>query len=161
MSLCVHPTPASTRVLLGVLSSLHFIQHCMGAPISTSQGSRGLLEITEVTHQPRMWHFTGPQAESASSCLPLSFLYAPALTCVKETVCMRACSVAQSYLTPFDPIESRPPGSSVHGIFPGKNTRGSCHFLLRGIFPIQESNPRLLHCRGILYHCTTWKARGT
>ena len=26
------------------------------------------------------------------------------------------------------------PGSSVHGIFPGKNTRVGCHFLLLGIF---------------------------
>ena len=29
--------------------------------------------------------------------------------------------------------------------FPGKNTGMSCHFLLQGIFPIQGSNPRLLH----------------
>ena len=27
-----------------------------------------------------------------------------------------------------------------------------CHFLLQGIFPIQELNPDLLHCRQILYH---------
>ena len=35
--------------------------------------------------------------------------------------------------------------------FPGKNTRVGCHSLLQGIFPIQGSNPRLLHCRQILY----------
>ena len=29
--------------------------------------------------------------------------------------------------------------------FPGKNIRVGCHFLLRGIFPTQESNPGLLH----------------
>ena len=28
--------------------------------------------------------------------------------------------------------------------FPGKNTGVDCHFLLQGIFPTQESNPRLL-----------------
>ena len=39
-------------------------------------------------------------------------------------------------------------GSSVHG----KNTGVGCHFLLRGIFPTQGSNPALLHCRQILYH---------
>ena len=33
----------------------------------------------------------------------------------------------------------------------GKNTRVGCHFLLQGIFPNQESNPGLLHCRQILY----------
>ena len=28
---------------------------------------------------------------------------------------------------------------------PGKNTGVSCHFFLQGIFPIQGSNPHLLH----------------
>ena len=32
-----------------------------------------------------------------------------------------------------------------------KNTPVGCHFLLQGIFPTQESNPGLLHCRKILY----------
>ena len=27
-----------------------------------------------------------------------------------------------------------PPGSSVHGVFPGENTGVGCHFLLQGIF---------------------------
>ena len=35
---------------------------------------------------------------------------------------------------------------------PGKNTAVGCHFLLQGIFLIQESNLSLLHCRQILYH---------
>ena len=34
---------------------------------------------------------------------------------------------------------------------PGKNTGVGCHFLLQWIFPTQESNPGLLHCRQILY----------
>ena len=33
---------------------------------------------------------------------------------------------------------------------PGKNTGVSCHFLLQGIFPTQESNPGLLHCKQVL-----------
>ena len=37
-----------------------------------------------------------------------------------------------------------PPGSSVQGIFPGKNTGVGCHFLLQGIFPTQGSNTSLL-----------------
>ena len=44
---------------------------------------------------------------------------------------------------------------------PGKNTGAGCHFLLQGIFPTQGSNPpllRLLHCRQLLYHFTTWEA---
>jgi len=43
------------------------------------------------------------------------------------------------------------PGSFVHEDSPGKNTGLGCHFLLQGIFPIQGSNPGLLHCRQILY----------
>ena len=35
---------------------------------------------------------------------------------------------------------------------PGKNSGVGCHFLLQGIFPIQELNPGLLHCRQIPYH---------
>ena len=31
--------------------------------------------------------------------------------------------------------------------FPGNNTGVGCHFLLQGIYPTQESNPRLLHLR--------------
>ena len=35
--------------------------------------------------------------------------------------------------------------------FSGKNTGVGCHFLLQGIFPTQESNWGLLHCRWFLY----------
>ena len=42
-------------------------------------------------------------------------------------------------------MDCSPPGSSVHGDSPGKNTGVGCHSLLQGIFPIQGSNPGLLH----------------
>ena len=35
--------------------------------------------------------------------------------------------------------------------FPGKSARVDCHFLLQGIFPTQESNMGLPHCRQTLY----------
>ena len=35
--------------------------------------------------------------------------------------------------------------------FPGKSAGVDCHFLLQGIFPTQEFNPGLLHCRQTLY----------
>ena len=61
---------------------------------------------------------------------------------------------------------SRPHGLELAELFcpwdfPGKNTEVSCHFLLQGIFPAQESKPhlqRLLHCRQMLYHWATRKA---
>ena len=42
------------------------------------------------------------------------------------------CSAAQLCLTLCDPMDYSPPGSSVHGIFPGENTGVGCHFLLWG-----------------------------
>ena len=61
------------------------------------------------------------------------------------------CLVAQSCLTLFDLKDCSPPGSSIHGDSPGKNTGVSCHAPLQGIFPTQGSNPGLPHCRLILY----------
>ena len=45
----------------------------------------------------------------------------------------------------WGPMNCSPPGSSVHGIFPGKNPRAGWHFLLQGIFPTPGLNPRFLH----------------
>ena len=49
-----------------------------------------------------------------------------------------------------NPMDCSPPGSSVHGILPGKNTGMGSHFLLQGIVPTQGLNPAVLHCRQIL-----------
>ena len=62
------------------------------------------------------------------------------------------CLFDQSSLTLGDPMDCSPPGSSVHGDSPGKNTGVGCHFLLQGIFLTQGSNPGLPHCMQILYH---------
>ena len=53
--------------------------------------------------------------------------------------------VALSCPTLCDPINCSPPGSSVHGDSPGKNTGVGCHALLQGIFSTQGLNPSLLH----------------
>ena len=53
---------------------------------------------------------------------------------------------AQLCPTPCDPMDCGPLGSSVHGIFSGKNAGVGCHFLLQGIFPTQGSNLCLLLC---------------
>ena len=53
------------------------------------------------------------------------------------------CLVTQSCLTLCDPVDCSPPGSSVHGDSPGKNTGVGCHALLQGIFPTQRMNPYL------------------
>ena len=57
----------------------------------------------------------------------------------------------QSCPTLCYPMDCSPPGSSVHEDYPGKNIGVGCHALLQGIFPTQELNWGLLHCRWILY----------
>ena len=63
--------------------------------------------------------------------------------------------VTQSCLTPYDPMDCSPAGSSVHGDSPGKNTGVGCHFLLQRIFPAQGLNLYLLCYRWSLYHWAT------
>ena len=67
-----------------------------------------------------------------------------------------SCSVVSSCdpmdCSPQSPLYMGFPLSSVHEDCPGKKTGVGCHALLQGIFPIQGSNPGLLHCRQILYH---------
>ena len=55
--------------------------------------------------------------------------------------------VAKLCLTLCDPSDCSLSVSSVHGIFPGKNTGVGCLFLLQGIFPTQALNPHFLCCR--------------
>ena len=51
----------------------------------------------------------------------------------------------QWYPTLCNPVDCSPPGSSVHGDSPGKNTRVGCRALLPGIFPTQGLNLYLLY----------------
>jgi len=57
--------------------------------------------------------------------------------------CVHAKSL-QSCPTLCMPMDCSPPGSSIHGDSPGKNTGVNCHALLQGTFQTQVSNPRLL-----------------
>ena len=61
------------------------------------------------------------------------------------------CLVTQSCPALCDPMDCSPPGSSVHGDSPGKNTGVGCHALLQGILSTQGSNPGLTHFEQILY----------
>ena len=55
---------------------------------------------------------------------------------------VHACLVASVV---SDSLQScSPPGSSVHGDSPGKNTGVGCHALLQGSFLTQGSKPHLL-----------------
>ena len=50
---------------------------------------------------------------------------------------MYLCSVAESCLTLWDPMDCNLPGPSVHRIFQAR----ILEWVLQGIFPTQESNP--------------------
>ena len=71
-------------------------------------------------------------------------LQADALTSELPWKCFQLC------VTLCDSMDHSWPGSCAwHS--PGKNTGVVCHSLLQEIFPTQESNPGLPHCRQILY----------
>ena len=76
--------------------------------------------------------------------------------CVCVYVCVCVCVLScLSCLTLCNPMDYSPPGSSVHGDSPGKNTGVGGHALLLGIFPTQELNLHflcLLHWLVGLYH---------
>ena len=68
-----------------------------------------------------------------------SLSYSP-LTFPKVSPCAVLCLIAQSCLTLCHLMDYSPPGFSVHGDSPGKNTGVVCQALLQGIFPIQGLN---------------------
>ena len=69
----------------------------------------------------------------------------PAGTREKYRTMLKCATSILSRLFFCNPMDCSLPGSSAHGIFPGKNTGVGCHFLLQGIFLTQGSNPHLLY----------------
>ena len=130
----------------------------------------GLTEVTpspqEAQPPPHCWqepqrgHMTPVSLSSSPSTMSptSSILSASSLKLFEGGCWMWGCtpvlcgteslSGIQLFATPW----TSPPGSSVHGDSPGKNTGVGCHALLQGIFPTQGSNPGLPHCHLILYH---------
>ena len=56
------------------------------------------------------------------------------------SVLEKLCVLSESCLTLCDPMDCNQPGSSVHGIDPGKSIGMGCHFLLQGLFLTQGLN---------------------
>ena len=84
-----------------------------------------------------------------------ALLHSRAVAChkiPKETDHKLQCLVAQLCPTLCNPRDCSPRGSSVHGGSPGRNTGVGFHVLLQGIFPTQELDPGLPHCKRILYY---------
>ena len=58
-------------------------------------------------------------------------------------ITMHMYMCAQSCPILCNRMDCSPLGSTVLGIFPGKNSGAGCHFLLQGIFPTWGLNPHL------------------
>ena len=74
--------------------------------------------------------------------LQILFIYFPAVQQCESA--MRMSSVVSAVLTLCNPLGHSPPGSSVHGDSPDKNTGVGCQAPLQGIFLTQGSNLGLL-----------------
>ena len=74
------------------------------------------------------------------------------MTTVHRSKNIMLCLFTRLCLTLCNPVNCSPPGSSAHGVSPGKNTGVGCHALLEGIFPTRGSNSGLQHYRQILSH---------
>ena len=68
---------------------------------------------------------------------------------------VHVCTVVSNSLPPH---ELQPARVICPCSFPGKNAGVNCHFLLQGIFPTQESNLDLQHCKQILYQLSNGEA---
>ena len=102
---------------------------------------------------------TEPGGKESSSWLPVSWtefelwFQAELTWYLSSASCylVLGCPVVSNSLWPF---WLQPPGSHVHRISQARILEWVCHFLLKGLFLTQGSNPHLLcllHCRQILH----------
>ena len=85
-----------------------------------------------------------------SVCISKRCVFKKNITEITLSHLTHAYMLTQSCPILCDPMDCSLPSSSVHGIFPGKNTEVGCHFLLQGDFLNQGSKPGLLYCGSLL-----------
>ena len=96
---------------------------------------------------------TGDDKADFSSVLRTSFLVVRMIKGASASWSRAVlCLAAPLCLTLRDPIDSSPPGPSVHGDSPGMNTGVGCHALSRGSLQPRDQTQDLPHCRQIHYH---------
>ena len=141
-----HCTPCLPTFLCGV-TSIEL------GPCPTSEQKEHSAERTGFESQPRHW-LCGlwVLGSSSSRGLVTSSLQKDyeggRKTCVWP-IQGTLCSVAQLCLILWDPMACSPPGSSVHGDSPGKNTGVGCHFLLcRSFQPRDWMHASCVSCIG-------------
>ena len=96
------------------------------------------------------------QAEASPSGVRFLFSFSIFFLSLLKYVCVKIAQLclkfAQLCLNLCDSMDCSPPGSSVHGDSPGKNTGVGFYSLLQGIFPTQDS-----HIAGGFF--TVWATR--
>ena len=118
--------------------------------ILTGNQCKNINEIFYIFFSYCLLNLSTSQFGPATFQLLRSHMWLVAILLGKTNV--KVVSVAQSCPSLCDPMDYSPPGFSVHGNSPGKNTEVDSHSLLQGIFPTQGSNLGLLHCMWVLYH---------
>ena len=152
-----HASNTCTRQALCWMLALTAPSHFILTP--AMQERTVCLPILPVTYQQWEWvslfffflllgqlrHRSGSVFKITSWNWELSFSEIPVSMNLSENGSSH-CWTSQSCPTLLCPHRlCSPPGSSVHGIFLGKNTEVGCSFLLQGIFLTQGSNPHLPH----------------
>ena len=86
--------------------------------------------------------FWPPNPDMSEATLPLDLRSEPIKSFPVSCDLFMLCLVTQSCPNLCDPMGCSPPGFSVHGDFPGKNTGVGSHGLLQGNFPNPGIKPR-------------------
>ena len=119
-----------------------FLTHSISSPLCAQNICSSLLTLQpneSNTFLKEAWQVTG-------FFQTLSLQENPNMSWRKESaMCVQPCP------TLCDPVDWSPPGSSVHGDSPGKNTGVGWYVLPKGIFLTEGSNPGFQHCRWVLY----------
>ena len=107
-------------------------------------------ELSELIYVRDPVHLMPVRQKTRKKCflVPSALILKIVINVLCVCVCVCVCLIPQLCPTLCDPMDCGPPGPSVHGDSPGKNTAVGCHALLQGIF----TPPGLPHCRQILYH---------
>ena len=126
------------------------VSHIAGGFFFYHLSHQGSPRILEWVAYPFSRGSSLPRNQTGVSCISGRFFTSWA---TRETHSIyTAAKSLQSCPTLCDLMDCSPPGSSVHGESPGKNTGVGCHAFLQGIFSTQGFNPGLPHCKWLLYH---------
>ena len=136
MSFCPSPSAVLCFISLGCLGGAW----SGGGGVASGKGECGIQScFLELGPQSFILSVAGPAPPITGALLKFQQL----TTTLCTYVCL--CVSRFSHVRLCNAMDHSLPGSSVHGVSPGKNTGVVCHALLQGIFPTQGLNLHLLY----------------